>query len=145
MMVANHTIENLAAERFALRDTDKGTNMDYISYASFILANKDPIAFLNTSLLQTYSQKTFQTFFEHFVSSANWTYGGEGSVTKAAYEHREAYWVQSEKFDGIITEHIEAIPPAFTFRQLQFESRFRANIPLALNFLGRRKSPSRPH
>ena len=71
MMVANHTIENLAAERFALRDIDKGTNMDYMSYANFVLANKDPTALLNSTLLQQHSEKTFQTFFKHFVTSAN--------------------------------------------------------------------------
>lgn len=107
MMVANHTIENLAAERFALRDTDKGTNMDYMSYANFVLANKDPTALLNTTLLQTHSEKTFQTFFKHFVTRANWTYGG--SASRAAYEYHEAYWAQNEKFDGVITERIEVL------------------------------------
>jgi hypothetical protein len=109
MMVANHTIENLAAERFALRDIDKGTNMDYMSYANFVLANKDPTALLNSTLLQQHSEKTFQTFFKHFVTGANWTYGAEGPGSRAAYEYHEAYWMRSEKFDGIITERIEVL------------------------------------
>jgi hypothetical protein len=109
MMVANHTIENLAAERFALRDIDKGTNMDYMSYANFVLANKDPTALLNSTLLQQHSEKTFQTFFKHFVTSANWTHGAEGPGSRAAYEYHEAYWMRSEKFDGIITERIEVL------------------------------------
>lgn len=109
MMVANHTIENLAAERFALRDADKGTNMDYMSYANYVLANKDPTALLNTTLLQRHSEKTFQTFFRHFVTSADWAYGGGGSVARAAYEYHEAYGLQNEKFDGIITERVEVL------------------------------------
>ncbi|KAF3048700.1 hypothetical protein E8E11_007746 [Didymella keratinophila] len=109
MMVANHTIENLAAERFALRDTDKGTNMDYMSYANYVLANKDPTALLNSTLLQQHSEKTFQTFFKHFVTGANRTYGGEGSASRAAYEYHEAYWAQNEIFDGINTERIEVL------------------------------------
>lgn len=86
LMVSNHTIENLAAERFVLRDTDKGMNMDYMSYANYVLADKDSTALLNTTLLQQHSEKTFQTFFKHFVTSANWTYGGESSVSRVAYE-----------------------------------------------------------
>ncbi|KAF3042745.1 hypothetical protein E8E12_009756 [Didymella heteroderae] len=109
MMVANHTIENLAAERFAIRDTDKGTNTDYMSYANFVLANKDPTALLNTTLLQKYSEKTFQTFFKHFVTSANWTYGGEASMSRAAYEELSGYQQQNEKFDGVVTERIEVL------------------------------------
>ncbi|KZM27144.1 uncharacterized protein EKO05_0004684 [Ascochyta rabiei] len=109
MMVANHTIENLDAERFALRDSDKGTNMDYMSYANFVLANKDPTALLNTTLLQQHSEKTFQTFFKHFVATANWTYGGKFSVSRAAYEELWSYQRQAEKFDGIVTERIEVL------------------------------------
>lgn len=109
MMIANHAIENLAAERFALRDTDRGTNMDYMSCANYVLANKDPTALLNTTLLLQHSEKTFQTFFKHFVTSANWTYGGGGSVSRAAYEYHEAYWLQNEKFYGIVTERIEVL------------------------------------
>lgn len=106
MMVANHTLENLAAERFALRDADKGTNMDYMSYANFVLANKDPTALLNTTLLQQHSEKTFQIFFKHYVTTANWMYGGESSVSRAAYEELPGYQQQMEKFDGILTERI---------------------------------------
>ncbi|KAF2624592.1 hypothetical protein BU25DRAFT_493566 [Macroventuria anomochaeta] len=109
MMVLNHTIENLAAERFALRDTDKGTNMDYMSYANFVLANKDPTALLNTTLLQQYSETTFQTFFKHFVTTANWTYGDASSVSRAAYEELWGYYKQTEKFNGTITERIEIL------------------------------------
>ncbi|KAJ4355215.1 hypothetical protein N0V95_003110 [Ascochyta clinopodiicola] len=109
MMVANHTIENLDAERFALRDTDKGTNMDYMSYANFVLANKDPTALLNTTLLQQHSEKTFQVFFKHFVTTANWTYGGAGSVSRAAYEELLSYQRQAEKFDGLVSERVEVL------------------------------------
>lgn len=84
LMVSSHTIENLAAERFALRDTDKGTNMHYMSYANYVLTDKDPTALLNAKLLQQHSEKTFQTFFKHFVTSVNWTYDGESSISSAA-------------------------------------------------------------
>lgn len=109
MMVANHTIENLAAERFALRDSNEGLNMDYMSYANFILAKKDPTALLNTTTLQQYSQQTFQAFFKHFAATGRWEYGGANSVSKAAYEEVSNTRNKTEKFDGIITERIEIL------------------------------------
>ncbi|KAH6629098.1 hypothetical protein C7974DRAFT_312103, partial [Boeremia exigua] len=103
-MVYNQTIENLGAERFTLRDTDKGTNMDYMSYANYVLANKDATALLNTTALQKYSEQTFQTFFKHFAASANWTYNSY-SLSRAAYEVDGS----TEEFNGTITQRIEAL------------------------------------
>lgn len=109
VMVANHTIEVLTAERSALRDTDRGTNIDYMSYANYVLANKDPTALLNTSLLLQHSKKTFRIFFKHFVTSANWMYGGGCSVSRAAHEYDEAYWLQNENPNDTITERVEVL------------------------------------
>ena len=109
MMVSNHTIENLAAERFAFRDTNEGLNMDYMSYATFILAKKDPTALLNATTLQQHSEQTFQTFFKHFATTANWTYGGASSISKAVYEELSSFRKEAEKFDGVITERIEIL------------------------------------
>ncbi len=79
-MVSNHTIENLGAERFTLRDTGKGTNMDFMSYANFVLSNKYATALLDPTILHRHSEQTFQTFFKHFVTTANWTYGGPNAA-----------------------------------------------------------------
>lgn len=80
--------------------------MDYMSYANYVLANKNPSALLNSTLLQEYSEKTSQTFFKHFVTGANWTYGGTSSISGAAYEELRGYQQKNEKFDGVKTERI---------------------------------------
>lgn len=107
-MVANHTIENLGAERFALRDTDKGTNMDYMSYANFVLADKNATALLNTTILRQHSERTFQTFFKHFATTANWTYGGPYADSQAVYEE-SSFDRTTGKFNGTVTERIEVL------------------------------------
>jgi hypothetical protein len=56
-------------ETFKIRDNNSGLNLDLMSYAMYTLANKDPIALLNTGTMLRLAQKTFQTYFQHFVST----------------------------------------------------------------------------
>ncbi|KAJ8110327.1 hypothetical protein OPT61_g6806 [Boeremia exigua] len=64
--------ENLNDDRFNIRDTKRGYNMDFMSYANLYQANMDPLVLLDTDLLLNYSQRTFQTFFQHFASQTGW-------------------------------------------------------------------------
>lgn len=54
---------------FNIRDREQGVNMDFMTYSMYNLVNKDPTALLNATTLATMTEKTFQTFFQHFVSS----------------------------------------------------------------------------
>ncbi|KAF1845015.1 uncharacterized protein K460DRAFT_405295 [Cucurbitaria berberidis CBS 394.84] len=83
-MISAKYLENIESERFNVRDLDNGLNMDFMSYANYALANKDPTALLDAKTLLKHSQRTFQTFFQHFVTSAKW-----GSQ-RAAYEEVDA-------------------------------------------------------
>jgi hypothetical protein len=63
------TVENLNDMTFNIRDREQGINTDFMSYAMYTSVNKDPTALLNATKLSELTQKTFQTFFQHFVSS----------------------------------------------------------------------------
>ncbi|KAF1913324.1 hypothetical protein BDU57DRAFT_504408 [Ampelomyces quisqualis] len=54
---------------FAFRDQNHGISMDLMTYSMYLLARKDPEALLNYTTLATYANRTFQTFFQHFVNS----------------------------------------------------------------------------
>ncbi|KAB2569130.1 hypothetical protein DBV05_g12201 [Lasiodiplodia theobromae] len=54
---------------FNFRDPNNGLNVDFMTYSMYILANKDPEALLDASTLERLANKTFATFFQHFVSS----------------------------------------------------------------------------
>jgi hypothetical protein len=67
--------ENLDDDRFNIRDANKGYNMDFMSYANLFQANMDPNVLLDTDVLLNYTQRTFQTFFQHFASQTKWLDG----------------------------------------------------------------------
>lgn len=54
---------------FAFHDDKNGLSMDLMTYSMYLLAEKDPEALLNYTKLATYADRTFQTFFQHFVNS----------------------------------------------------------------------------
>ncbi|KAL1632413.1 hypothetical protein SLS56_003655 [Neofusicoccum ribis] len=54
---------------FNFRDPNNGLNVDLMTYSMYILAGKDPEALLDASTLQRLANKTFSTFFQHFISS----------------------------------------------------------------------------
>jgi hypothetical protein len=64
-----HATENRNANAFAFRDKNNGMSMDLMTYSMYLLAEKDPEALLNFTTLATYADRTFQTFFQHFVNS----------------------------------------------------------------------------
>lgn len=66
--VSTHS-ENMEDMTFNFRDPNNGLNVDFMTYSMYILANKDPEALLDASTLKSLANKTFSTFFQHFVSS----------------------------------------------------------------------------
>lgn len=74
---------------FVMRDRQHGLNMDLMTYSMFTLANKDPEALLNYSTLVGHANRTFQTFFQHFVNNGlSLTDGGLAfqSISDRRYE-----------------------------------------------------------
>jgi hypothetical protein len=54
---------------FVMRDMGSGMNMDLMTYSMYNLANRDPSALLDYKTLVTHAGRTFETFFQHFVSN----------------------------------------------------------------------------
>jgi len=54
---------------FNIRDREQGINTDFMTYAIYSMADKNPTALLNATIFAELTQKAFQTFFQHFVSS----------------------------------------------------------------------------
>ncbi|KAH7382515.1 hypothetical protein DE146DRAFT_792925 [Phaeosphaeria sp. MPI-PUGE-AT-0046c] len=67
--VEGGTTELTAENAFTFRDKQNGISMDLMTYSMYLLAEKDPEALLNYTTLSTYADRTFQTFFQHFVNS----------------------------------------------------------------------------
>ncbi|KAH4190089.1 hypothetical protein HBI95_221750 [Parastagonospora nodorum] len=105
-LVFNKSIEDVSNERFSIRDSNRGINMDFMSYANFHLAKSNATALLNDTALFEYSEKTFQTFFKHFATTGKWTYGGpaKSSVYDNDYGPGSA-----EEVNGTFTERIEVL------------------------------------
>jgi hypothetical protein len=93
--------ENLDDERFNIRDTRRGLNMDFMSYANLFKVDMDPLTLLDPDTLLNHTQHTFQTFFQHYASQTKWL---DGSMM--AYETRDD---GGDKLDVIITERIQTL------------------------------------
>jgi hypothetical protein len=105
-LVFNKSIEDVSNERFSIRDTSKGLNMDFMSYANFHLANKNPTALLNHTALFEHSEKTFQTFFKHFAATGQWNYGNLHK--SSVYDNEDGPW-SAETVNGTFIERIEVL------------------------------------
>jgi hypothetical protein len=103
-LVNNGTLEDVFSSRFSIRDTAQGLNMDFVSYASYILAGAQPTTLLDGAVLQANSEKTLQTFFKHFVTSGRWTYGGNEKT--AVYDSTALY---SDRAEGEVSQRIEVL------------------------------------
>lgn len=64
-----YTLEALDDNTYNIRDTVNGLNMDFMTYAMYSMAGKDPTKLLDPETFRDLAQKTFSTFFQHFVSN----------------------------------------------------------------------------
>jgi hypothetical protein len=105
-LVYNRSIEDVSSERFSIRDTDKGLNMDFMSYSNYFLAKQDPTALLDPNTLFEQSEKTFQTFFKHFATTGRWSYGSTNKRTV----YNDAYGLyRGEEVNGTLAQRIEVL------------------------------------
>ncbi|KAJ6020520.1 hypothetical protein N7540_006024 [Penicillium herquei] len=69
---ATHTLgyitEDLNDNTYNIRDTINGLNMDFMTYSMWSMAGKNSQALLNTTTFTELAEKTYTTFFQHFVS-----------------------------------------------------------------------------
>ncbi|KAF2466614.1 uncharacterized protein BDR25DRAFT_293541 [Lindgomyces ingoldianus] len=78
----------LEDKAFNVRDETKGLNLDFMSYAMYTMASKDPKALLDYDTLLNLTQMTFSTYFQHYVSSnyslddGGWVYQKIGEQPK---------------------------------------------------------------
>lgn len=56
-------------QTYNIRDETLGVSLDFMTYAMYSLANKDPQELLDASVMESLAQTTFQVLFQHFVSS----------------------------------------------------------------------------
>jgi hypothetical protein len=73
--------EALSENAFVFRDPNNGINMDLMAYSMYTLAEQDPEALLNYTILAGHADRTFQTFFQQFVNS-------ELSLSKGGYAYQ---------------------------------------------------------
>ncbi|KAJ5552258.1 hypothetical protein N7494_001636 [Penicillium frequentans] len=64
-----YTIEDLDDNTYNIRDEMNGLNMDFMTYAMYTMAGKDPTALLDPETFTQLAEKTYTTFFQHFVSN----------------------------------------------------------------------------
>lgn len=105
-LVYNRSIEDVTSERFSIRDTDKGLNMDFMSYSNYFLAKQDATALLDPDTLLKQSEKTLQTFFKHFATTGRWSYGNNDKRT--VYDDVHSLY-QGEEVNGTLAERIEVL------------------------------------
>lgn len=63
---------------YNIRDELNGLNMDFMSYSMYSMAHKDPTSLLDPKTYTKLAEKTFTTFFQHFVSNNISDTGGWG-------------------------------------------------------------------
>jgi hypothetical protein len=109
-LVYNRSIEDVSSERFSIRDKDKGLNMDFMSYANYHLAGKDPTALLNNTALFEHSQHAFQTFFKHFAARGKVTLSGlpQNAVWRE-YTDVGGSDYPPESIHSTVTQHMEIL------------------------------------
>jgi hypothetical protein len=109
-LVYNRSIEDVSSERFNIRDTDRGLNMDFMSYANFYLAGRNPSALLNSTALFEHSLNTFQTFFKHFAARGKFTYiNGLRSAVWREYINAGGTDYPPERVNGTVTQRMEIL------------------------------------
>lgn len=67
--VGGYSAEDLNDNTYNIRDEINGLNMDFMTYAMYTMAGKDATKLLDPDTFNTLAQKTFSTFFQHFISN----------------------------------------------------------------------------
>ncbi|KAB2572605.1 hypothetical protein DBV05_g8761 [Lasiodiplodia theobromae] len=61
--------EDLGDQTYNIRDRTQVINTDFMTYAMYAMSNKDPQRLLDPDTHRALAERTFATFFQHFVSS----------------------------------------------------------------------------
>ncbi|KAJ5888389.1 hypothetical protein N7495_008430 [Penicillium taxi] len=63
-----YSTEDLSDNSFNIRDKMNGLNMDFMTYAMYTMAGNNASSLLDPDIFTELAEKTFTTFFQHFVS-----------------------------------------------------------------------------
>ena len=80
--IGGYTTEDLNDNTYNIRDEINGLNMDFMTYAMYAMAHKNPTALLDPETFNKLAQKTFTTFFQHYVSNSISTQTGGWAYQK---------------------------------------------------------------
>lgn len=105
---------------FVVRDDNRGINMDLMTYSMYTMAGKDPEALLNYTTLVEHADRTFQTFFQHFVNSGL-------SLTKGGYAYQPINDNSMEGLGSSIEENGTAIAEK-TYTKLNTDRTINASM-----------------
>lgn len=110
-LVYNHSIEDIGTERFNVRDTERGLNMDFMSYANWHLAQKDSAALLDPATLLRHSETTLQIFFKHFAATGTRpkTLSYTGDTLTTVFEDEERFAWKDTGVNGTLTTRVEVL------------------------------------
>ncbi|KAK5800176.1 hypothetical protein VI817_002388 [Penicillium citrinum] len=66
---SGYILEDLKDNTYNIRDEINGLNMDFMTYSMYTLAGRDPKRLSDPDTFNELAQRTFATFFQHFVSN----------------------------------------------------------------------------
>lgn len=67
--IGGYGVEDMNDNTYNIRDRINGLNMDFMSYSMYSMAGKDPAALLDVDRFTSLAEKTFSTFFQHYISN----------------------------------------------------------------------------
>ncbi|CAO2652775.1 Nn.00g021860.m01.CDS01 [Neocucurbitaria sp. VM-36] len=89
--VLHTTSETASDNAFVMRDQEHGLNMDLMTYSMYALAGKNPEALLDYDILVSHANRTFQTFFQHFINNGL-------SITEGGLTYQN---IKDESYEGL--------------------------------------------
>jgi hypothetical protein len=120
-------------DTFKIRDSVQGLNLDLMSYAMYKLANKDPKALLNSTIMLQHAQTTFSTFFQHFASvnaQPNAPFGAYQNIGDNSLDEELAY-----NFSYRFPRHYDPYVPENVYRKLNTSRVVNGTVSTRIEFL----------
>lgn len=68
-LIGVQTNEESTDQAYTFRDHDLGLNLDLMTYAMYVQTGRIPDVLLNATVMASTTQRVFQTYFQHFVST----------------------------------------------------------------------------
>jgi hypothetical protein len=125
--------EFVVEDTFKIRDSVQGLNLDLMSYAMYKLANQDPKALLNSTIMLQHAQTTFSTFFQHFASvnaRPDAPFGAYQNIGDNSLDEELAY-----NFSYRFPRHYDPYVPENVYRKLNTSRVVNGTVSTRIEFL----------